>query len=187
MDLQSVIRSTDLEVLGIGNAKLFKMAGSFKFLFMLYLLCDVLEVLNNLNLKFQQREGFGDGQKGRLTTFLRDHSDPEKRSMVVHGVDNEGNRCTTEIPLHGEGIGGVYGTDIESCYALGKAFAEKLVSSLTTRLGDLEKLEGAKLFRPLTYPDRSTGLRDATFNTHLDKFLDLFDNKLPGKTIHPVY
>ncbi|CAI5510325.1 unnamed protein product [Closterium sp. Naga37s-1] len=109
---------------------MYEVATSFKFHWLLRLLADVLFELNQLNLRFQQRqvdvtlvahlaeqtrmrltqrylrvpEGhtFGHGDKMHLPAFIRAHgkSDPDKRKMKVEGVDSDGTPSSHEFVLH---------------------------------------------------------------------------------------
>ncbi|CAI5520892.1 unnamed protein product [Closterium sp. Naga37s-1] len=109
---------------------MYEVATSFKFHWLLRLLADVLFELNQLNLRFQQRqvdvtlvahlaeqtrmrltqrylrvpEGhtFGHGDKMHLPAFIRAHGklDPDKRKMKVEGVDSDGTPSSHEFVLH---------------------------------------------------------------------------------------
>ncbi|GJP50359.1 hypothetical protein CLOM_g9484 [Closterium sp. NIES-68] len=187
---------------------LFKTATSFKFHFMLYLLADVLFVLNNLSMKFQDRTvdlttvaatvddacsalkqryvtpvgRFGEFKQSRLAPFLKKHASTEKRVLVIEGVDAEGNTVMDTVPLHDEpiGKGALYGTSPEECYDLAKVFAQGLIDALDSRLDDLKMVDGANLFRPKKYPLLHTGKREKYWSDNLDLLFKLFDYKLPG-------
>ncbi|CAI5535876.1 unnamed protein product [Closterium sp. Naga37s-1] len=102
-----------------------KLATSFKFHYMLYLLADVLQLLNGLNLAFQKQTvditevknhvdkvktklsryyvepsaSYGPNTS-RLNKFLAAHGSKDKRKMELKGVGGDGKPAKAEIELH---------------------------------------------------------------------------------------
>ncbi|CAI5510740.1 unnamed protein product [Closterium sp. Naga37s-1] len=119
---------------------------SFKFQFFLFFLVDVLQELNSLNLKFQQRQvlpmvhhttlaltsryveygsTFGDNS-GRLATFLKEHGSQEHREVKVEGIDGAGTPVTHTYVLHEDYIEKQScGGDLASCVKVASAFAAR--------------------------------------------------------------
>ncbi|CAI5486014.1 unnamed protein product [Closterium sp. Naga37s-1] len=108
-----------------------RIATSFKFHFMLYLLADVLQLLNGLNLAFQKKTvdiditevknhvdkvktklsqyyvepGASNGPNdSRLNTFIAAHGSKDKRKLELKGVDESGSPATATVELHEDAI-----------------------------------------------------------------------------------
>ncbi|CAI7782522.1 unnamed protein product, partial [Closterium sp. NIES-53] len=230
MELQDVDLKTQLEVQGIFNVRwlscgdavarfsevlpilfwvwhkedqaAYKIGTSFKFQFML---ADVLEMLNTLNMAFQKlvveidevkllvdklklklaqryvekRADYGTAKSKHLHAFLEKHGNPDKHEITIHDLDKQENTCTVKDALHEHPIGEGMGTNLESCIKLGQQFAQELIAKLDYRLGDLKHFDGEKLFMPNHYPPRLAD-REAWLNAHLYKLLDMFKEKLPS-------
>ncbi|CAI5504489.1 unnamed protein product [Closterium sp. Naga37s-1] len=183
-----------------------KLATSFKFHYMLYLLADVLQLLNGLNLSFQKQTvditevknhvdkvktklsqyyvepGASNGPNtSRLNKFLAAHGSKDKRKLELKGVDENGKPLKAEIELHEDIIdpenpGG--GCDLEACVDLARRFAQRLIKALGKRMADLRHFDGVGFFSPDKYPDRA-GEQDAWVKLHLTELLDMFKNQLP--------
>ncbi|CAI7745837.1 unnamed protein product [Closterium sp. NIES-54] len=151
-----------------------KLATSFKFHYMLYLLADVLQLLNGLNLSFQKQTVD--------ITDVKNHVDKLK------GVDENGKPAKAEIELHEDSIdpenpGG--GCDLEACADLARRFAQRLIKALGKRMADLRHFDGVGFFSPDKYPDRA-GEQDAWVKLHLTELLDMFKNQLPGVALADI-
>ncbi|CAI7797880.1 unnamed protein product [Closterium sp. NIES-54] len=161
----------------------------FKIHYFLFFLADVHTALNALNLLFQKRQvgltavhsqvrrtiiymeqrylncgqQFGGGTSKLLSAFLARHASPDCREVTVEGVDKEGQPRVHKFQLHEEAVKG-YTTssgDMQGCYACCRSFARKLVYNLELRLGDLTRLNGAKLFMPRSRPRPSVSGQEA--------------------------
>ncbi|CAI5523010.1 unnamed protein product [Closterium sp. Naga37s-1] len=177
---------------------------SFKFHLFLFFLADVHTALNALNLLFQKRhvdltavhsqerrtiiyieqrylncgQQFGGGTSELLSAFLARHASPDCREVTVEGVDKEGQPQVYKFQLHEESVKG-YTTssgDMQGCYTCRRSFACELVYNLELRLGDLTRLNGAKLFMPRSWP-RGVEARDAECKEHLHGLVHLFQAK----------
>ncbi|CAI7850810.1 unnamed protein product [Closterium sp. NIES-54] len=190
-----------------------KLATSFKFHYMLYLLADVLQLLNGLNLSFQKQTvditevknhvdkvktklsqyyvepGASNGPNtSRLNKFLAAHGSKDKRKLELKGVDENGKPAKAEIELHEdsidlENLGG--GCDLEACVDLARRFAQRLIKALGKRMADLRHFDGVGFFSPDKYPDRA-GEQDAWVELHLTELLDMFKNQLPGVALADI-
>ncbi|CAI5516882.1 unnamed protein product [Closterium sp. Naga37s-1] len=185
-----------------------KLATSFKFHYMLYLLADVLQLLNGLNLAFQKQTvditevknhvdkvktklsqyyvepsaSYGPNTS-RLNKFLAAHGSKDKRKMELKGVGGDGKPAKAEIELHEDIIdpenpGG--GCDLEACVDLARRFAQRLIKALGKRMADLRHFDGVGFFTPDKYPFRA-GEQDTWLQHHLTELLDMFKNQLPDK------
>ncbi|CAI5513782.1 unnamed protein product [Closterium sp. Naga37s-1] len=183
-----------------------KLATSFKFHYMLYLLADVLQLLNGLNLAFQKQTvditevknhvdkvktklsqyyvepsaSYGPNTS-RLNKFLAAHGSKDKRKMELKGVGGDGKPAKAEIELHEDIIdpenpGG--GCDLETCVDLARRFAQRLIKALGKRMADLRHFDGVGFFTPDKYPFRA-GEQDTWLQHHLTELLDMFKNQLP--------
>ncbi|CAI5532006.1 unnamed protein product [Closterium sp. Naga37s-1] len=181
-------------------------AHSFKFHYMLYLLADVLQLLNGLNLAFQKQTvditevknhvdkvktklsqyyvepsaSYGPNTS-RLNKFLAAHGSKDKRKMELKGVGGDGKPAKAEIELHEDIIdpenpGG--GCDLEACVDLARRFAQRLIKALGKRMADLRHFDGVGFFTPDKYPFRA-GEQDTWLQHHLTELLDMFKNQLP--------
>ncbi|CAI5496831.1 unnamed protein product [Closterium sp. Naga37s-1] len=65
---------------------------------------------------------------------------------------------------------------MQGCYTCYRSFARELVYNLELRLGDLTRLNGAKLFMPRSWP-RGVEARDAECKEHLHGLVHLFQAK----------
>ncbi|CAI5502537.1 unnamed protein product [Closterium sp. Naga37s-1] len=190
-----------------GNKKMWRIGSSFKFHFMLYLLADVLDLLNILNLSFQRNRvdiaevknlvdklktklaqryiepgaKFGCGTKSRLLKFLEAHA--KDRNMNVTGLNADGERVIEAFELHEEQLDpddeDEGGSDLEACYDLGRRFAEALIKSLSKRMADLRHFDGVQFFVAASYPYRR-GDQDMWFSSNMEQLLEMFNHKLPG-------
>ncbi|CAI5497762.1 unnamed protein product [Closterium sp. Naga37s-1] len=194
------------------DATMYQLVTSFKFQFFLFFLADVHTALNALNLLFQKRhvdltgvhsqvrrtiiyieqrylhcgQQFGGWTSELLSAFLARHALPDCREVTMEGVDKEGQRRVHKFQLHEESVKG-YTTssgDMQGCYTCCRSFARELVYNLELRLGDLTRLNGAKLFMPRSWP-RGAEARDAECKEHLSGLVHLFQAKnrdtiLPG-------
>ncbi|CAI7773469.1 unnamed protein product [Closterium sp. NIES-53] len=190
-----------------------KLATSFKFHYMLYLLAGVLQLLNGLNLSFQKQTvditevknhvdkvktklsqyyvepGASNGPNtSRLNKFLAAHGSKDKRKLELKGVDENGKPLKAEIELHEDIIdpenpGG--GCDLEACVDLARRFAQRLIKALGKRMADLRHFDGVGFFSPDKYPDRA-GEQDAWVKLHLTELLDMFKNQLPGVALADI-
>ncbi|CAI5532605.1 unnamed protein product [Closterium sp. Naga37s-1] len=170
-----------------------KLATSFKFHYMLYLLADVdiTEMKNHVDKvktklsQYYVEPGASNGPStSRLNKFLAAHGSKDKRKMELKGVDENGKPAKAEIELHEDIIdpenpGG--GCDLEACVDLARLFAQRLIKALEKRMADLRHFDGVGFFSPDKYPDRA-GEQDAWVKLHLSELLDMFKNKLPGKS-----
>ncbi|CAI7862358.1 unnamed protein product, partial [Closterium sp. NIES-53] len=167
----------------------------FKIHYFLFFLADVHTALNALNLLFQKRQvgltavhsqvrrtiiymeqrylncgqQFGGGTSKLLSAFLARHASPDCREVTVEGVDKEGQPRVHKFQLHEEAVKG-YTTssgDMQGCYACCRSFARKLVYNLELRLGDLTRLNGAKLFMPRSRPRVQKRAAQAELRTFL--------------------
>ncbi|CAI5489058.1 unnamed protein product, partial [Closterium sp. Naga37s-1] len=158
---------------------MYHLVTSFKFHYFLFFLADVHTALNALNLLFQKRQvdltavhsqvrrtiiymeqrylncgqQFGGGTSELLSAFLARHASPDCREVTVEGVDKEGQPRVHKFQLHEEAVKG-YTTssgDMQGCYTCCRSFARELVYNLELRLGDLTRLNGAKLFMPRSW------------------------------------
>ncbi|CAI5947729.1 unnamed protein product [Closterium sp. NIES-65] len=73
---------------------------------------------------------------------------------------------------------------MQGCYTYCRSFARELVYNLELLLGDLTRLNGAKLFKPRSW-QRGAEARDAECKEHLSGLVQLFQAKnrdtiLPG-------
>ncbi|CAI7862361.1 unnamed protein product [Closterium sp. NIES-53] len=236
MHLQDVIMKTQLEVQGIfavrwlsrgdavqrfcdvlpvllwmwqkENKATLKIATSFKFQFMLFLLADVLHLLNGLNLAFQKSKvnitevknhidkvktklaqwyvepSASLGAKTRLAAFVAIHGDKDKREIIIKGADDDGSPARATIQLHEESIG-AGGNDLDACYDLAKRFAQRLINTLGKRMADLRHFDGVLFFQPHEYPPR-LGEREAWLKFHMSELLDMFHNQLPGVSAEDI-
>ncbi|CAI5493567.1 unnamed protein product [Closterium sp. Naga37s-1] len=191
---------------------MYHLVTSFKFHYFLFFLADVHTALNALNLLFQKRQvdltavhsqvrrtiiymeqrylncgqQFGGGTSELLSAFLARHASPDCREVTVEGVDKEGQPRVHKFHLHEEAVKG-YTTssgDMQGCYTCCRSFARELVYNLELRLGDLTRLNGAKLFMPRSWP-RGVEARDAECKEHLHGLIHMFQAKnrdtiLPG-------
>ncbi|CAI5505988.1 unnamed protein product [Closterium sp. Naga37s-1] len=187
-----------------------KLATSFKFHYMLYLLADVLQLLNGLNLAFQKQTvditevknhvdkvktklsqyyvepsaSYGPNTS-RLNKFLAAHGSKDKRKMELKGVGGDGKPAKAEIELHEDIIdpenpGG--GCDLEACVDLARRFAQRLIKALGKRMADLRHFDGVGFFTPDKYPFRA-GEQDTWLQHHLTELLDMFKNQLPALSV----
>ncbi|CAI5983960.1 unnamed protein product [Closterium sp. NIES-64] len=120
----------------------------------------------------------------RLNKFLAAHGSKDKRKMELKGVDENGKHEKAEIELHEDIIDPENpwgGCDLEACVDLARRFAQRLIKALGKRMADLRHFDGVGFFSPDKYPDRA-GEQDAWVKLHLSELLDMFKNKLPGKT-----
>ncbi|CAI7878443.1 unnamed protein product [Closterium sp. NIES-53] len=168
--------------------ELLEVVTSFKFHFLLYLLADVLDLLNGLNKRFQlrvlnyleDRVVFGNRQSPRLSRFLDEHVDHEKRMMRYEGVDADGNAIGYSAELHERPLPGqVSPGHLDSCVGLGQLYVRETMMGLRRRLGDLRALVGVNLYRPRFYPARA-GEREAQQIMWLRELKDMFHGQLPA-------
>ncbi|CAI5511730.1 unnamed protein product [Closterium sp. Naga37s-1] len=172
---------------------------SVKFNVYLYYLADMLLILNNLNLEFQKREvdmtsvqstvrrtlitirtryiecgnDFGGGPQQHLGAFLaRLRKSPK---VTVDGVDKEGRPRKHSFELHEEPLTGYSKTpdDLQSCLDVCRRHAKSTLSHLQRRLGDLESLNGFRLFMLDTYPEDTEGRAEECLE-HFETLVDLF-------------
>ncbi|GJP33763.1 hypothetical protein CLOM_g18279 [Closterium sp. NIES-68] len=109
----------------------------------------------------------------RLFQFLERHS--SSREVIVTGVDAEGMERVHQFELHEEPLP-KYTTahgDQASCNLTCCSYATELVYNVQLRLGDLERLNGAKLWMPRSWP-RNTEARNEECAEHLDGDVELF-------------
>ncbi|GJP63009.1 hypothetical protein CLOP_g20062 [Closterium sp. NIES-67] len=187
---------------------LYEIVTSFKVQYMLYFLADILEELNHLNTRFQQRQVdmtvvsslvdntcnritdryikcgggvyFGNGGSVRLGEFLQAHGSPNNRRVCVQGVDNKGNAQSFEYVLHERMVDGhTSESDLDSCAVVCRKFAVELVGSVRGRLRSLSDMEGCKLYKAKTYP-LDDEMRLARCKQWLKQNHGLFGGKLPG-------
>ncbi|CAI5490053.1 unnamed protein product [Closterium sp. Naga37s-1] len=185
---------------------------SVKFNVYLYYLADMLELLNSLNLEFQRREvdmtsvqstvrrtlitirtryiecsgdDFGGGPQLHLGAFLARLKKSPK--ITVAGVDKEGEKRQHSFDLHEEALTGYSKTpdDLQSCLDVCRRHANSTLTHLQKRLGDLDSLNGVRLFMPDTYPEDKEG-RAEECREHLETLVNLFHAReradiLPGK------
>ncbi|CAI5487364.1 unnamed protein product [Closterium sp. Naga37s-1] len=172
---------------------------SVKFNVHLYYLADMLIILNNLNLEFQKREvdmtsvqstvrrtlitirtryiecgdDFGGGPQQHLGAFLARLS--KSRKVTVDGVDKEGRPRKHSFELHEEPLTGYSKTpdDLQSCLDACRRNAKSTLSHLQYRLGDLNSLNGVRLFMPDTYPDDKERHAEECLE-HFETLVDLF-------------
>ncbi|CAI5987873.1 unnamed protein product [Closterium sp. NIES-65] len=156
-----------------------------------YVLVDITEVKNHVDKvktklsQYYVEPGASNGPNtSRLNKFLAAHGSKDKRKMELKGVDENGKHAKAEIELHEDIIdpenpGG--GCDLEACMDLARPFAQRLIKALGKRMADLRHFNGVGFFSPDKYPDRA-GEQDAWVKLHLSELLDMFKNKLPGKT-----
>ncbi|CAI5486292.1 unnamed protein product [Closterium sp. Naga37s-1] len=129
---------------------------------------------------------FGGGTSELLSAFLARHASPDCREVTVEGVDKEGQPRVHTFQLHEEAVKG-YTTssgDMQGCYTCCRSFARELVYNLVLCLGDLPRLNGAKLFMPRSWPG-CVEARDAECKEDLHGLVHLFQAKnrdtiLPG-------
>ncbi|GJP56833.1 hypothetical protein CLOM_g15879 [Closterium sp. NIES-68] len=84
----------------------------------------------------------------RLSKFLERHVG--SRDVNISGVDAEGVKRVHQFQLHEEPLP-KYTTavgDITSCNLTCRSYATELVYNIQLRLGDLERLNGAKMWMP---------------------------------------
>ncbi|CAI5509249.1 unnamed protein product [Closterium sp. Naga37s-1] len=154
---------------------LYEVVTSFKFHWLVRFLADVLWELNQLNLRFQQRQvdvtlvahlvqqtrmrlktryldrspghTFGSGEKMRLPDFIKAHQKLDKREMKAEGVDTDGNAVSFKFTLHERQLPGhETAGDVTACLELSLKFIRAVDEELEWRVRDLNLLEGAKLF-----------------------------------------
>ncbi|CAI5494789.1 unnamed protein product [Closterium sp. Naga37s-1] len=169
---------------------------SVKFNVYLYYLADMLNILNTLNLEFQRRDvdmasvqstvrrtlitirtryiecgdDFGGGPQLHLGAFLARLSKSPK--ITVAGVDKEGEKRQHSFELHEEALTGYSKTadDLQSCLDVCRRHANSTLTHLQKRLGDLESLNGVRLFMPDTYPEDKEGRAEECRETLVDLF-----------------
>ncbi|GJP85000.1 hypothetical protein CLOP_g15037 [Closterium sp. NIES-67] len=185
-------------LLHLYDKPMYHIVTSYKFHFFLYFLADVHEELNSLNLLFQKREidltgvqsqvrrtivfirsryvncgpNFGTNSD-RLSKFLERHA--SNRDVIVQGVDADGMERVHQFELHEEPLPN-YTTargDKASCTLTCRSYATELIYNVQLRLGDLERLNGSKLWMPRTWP-RNTEARDEECAEHFDSVVELF-------------
>ncbi|CAI5979521.1 unnamed protein product [Closterium sp. NIES-65] len=152
---------------------------------------DITEVKNHVDKvktklsQYYVEPGASNGPNtSRLNKFLAAHGSKDKRKMELKGVDENGKHAKAEIELHEDIIdpenpGG--GCDLKVCVDLARRFAQRVIKALGKRMADLRHFDGVGFFSPDKYPDRA-GEQDAWVKLHLSELLDMFNNKLPGKT-----
>ncbi|CAI5463504.1 unnamed protein product [Closterium sp. Yama58-4] len=152
---------------------------------------DITQVKNHVDkvktklAQYYVEPGASNGPNtSRLNKFLATHKSKDKRKMQLKGVDENGKPATAEIELHEDIIdlknpGG--GCDLEACADLARRFAQRLIKALGKRMADLRHFDGVGFFTPDKYPPRA-GEQDAWVKLHLNELLDMFKNKLPGKS-----
>ncbi|CAI5510184.1 unnamed protein product [Closterium sp. Naga37s-1] len=188
---------------------LYEVVTSFKFHWVIRFPADVLRELNQLNLRFQQRQVdvtlvahlvqqtrmrlktryfdrspghfFGSGEKMQLPDFIKAHQKLDNREMKAEGVDADGNAVSFEFTLHERPLPGHETEgDVTACFELSLKFIRKVDEELEWRMRDLNLLEGAKLFRTASYvSDDSKRLE--SFRKWLGQLHKLYNHKLPGK------
>ncbi|CAI5520043.1 unnamed protein product [Closterium sp. Naga37s-1] len=190
---------------------LYEVVTSFKFHWLIRFLADVLWELNQLNLRFQQRQVdvtlvahlvqqtwtrlktryfdrspghfFGSGEKMQLPDFIKAHQKMDKRQMKAEGVDADGNAVSFEFTLHERPLPGhETDGDVTACFELSLKFIRKVDAELEWRMRDLNLLEGAKLFRTASYVADDTQ-RLESFRKWLGQLHKLYNHKLPGKRV----
>ncbi|CAI5524307.1 unnamed protein product [Closterium sp. Naga37s-1] len=172
---------------------LYEVVTSFKFHLLIRFLVDVLWELNQLNLRFQQRQTryfdrspghfFGSGEKMQLPDFIKAHQKMDKRQMKAEGVDADGNAVSFEFTLHERPLPGhETDGDVTACFELSLKFIRKVDAELEWRMRDLNLLEGAKLFRTASYVADDTQ-RLESFRKWLGQLHKLYNHKLPGKRV----
>ncbi|CAI5509277.1 unnamed protein product [Closterium sp. Naga37s-1] len=117
---------------------------------------------------------FGGGTSELLSAFLARHASTDCREVTVEGVDRDGQTQVHKFQLHEESVPG-YTTssgDMQGCFTCCRSFARELVYNLELRLGDLTRLNGAKLFMPRSWP-RGVEARDAECKEHLHGLIHL--------------
>ncbi|CAI5974421.1 unnamed protein product [Closterium sp. NIES-65] len=152
---------------------------------------DITEVKNHVDKvktkvsQYYVEPGASNGPNtSRLNKFLAAHGSKDKRKMELKGVDENGKHEKAEIELHEDIIDPENpwgGCDLEACVDLARRFAQRLIKALGKRMADLRHFDGVGFFSPDKYPDRA-GEQDAWVKLHLSELLDMFKNKLPGKT-----
>ncbi|CAI5465931.1 unnamed protein product [Closterium sp. Yama58-4] len=154
-------------------------------------LVDITKVKNHVDKvktklsQYYVEPGASNGPNtSRLNKFLAAHGSKDKRKMELKGVDENGKSAKAEIELQEDIIdpknrGG--GCDMEACVDLARRFAQRLIKALGKRMADLRHFDGVGFFSPDKYPDRA-GEQDAWVKLHLSELLDMFKNKLPGKS-----
>ncbi|CAI5956314.1 unnamed protein product [Closterium sp. NIES-64] len=152
---------------------------------------DITEVKNHVDKvktklsQYYVKPGASNGpHTSHLNKFLAAHGSKDKRKMELKGVDENGKHAKAEIELHEDIIDPENpkgGCDLEACVDLARRFAQRLIKALGKRMANLRHFDGVGFFSPDKYPDRA-GDQDAWVKLHLSELLDMFKNKLPGKT-----
>ncbi|CAI5513733.1 unnamed protein product [Closterium sp. Naga37s-1] len=129
-------------------------------------------------------DDFGGGPQQHLGAFLARLS--KSRKVTVDGVDKEGRPRKHSFELHEEALTGYSKTpdDLQSCLDVCRRHAKSTLSHLQSRLGDLESLNGVRLFMPDTYPDDKERRAEECLE-HFETLVDLFHAReradiLPG-------
>ncbi|CAI5991288.1 unnamed protein product, partial [Closterium sp. NIES-64] len=132
-------------------------------------------------------DDFSGGPQQHLGAFLAMLS--KSRKVTVDGVDKEGRPRKHSFELHEEALTGYSKTpdDLQSCLDVCRRHAKSTLSHLQSRLGDLDSLNGVRLFMPDTYPDDKERRAEECLE-HFETLVDLFHaceraNILPGKHI----
>ncbi|CAI5530709.1 unnamed protein product [Closterium sp. Naga37s-1] len=118
-------------------------------------------------------DDFGGGPQQHLGAFLARVS--KSRKVTVDGVDKEGQPRKHSFELHEEKLTGYSKTpdDLESCLDVCRRHAKSTLTHLQKRLGDLESLNGVRLFMPDTYPEDKEGRAEECLE-HFETLVDLF-------------
>ncbi|CAI5491157.1 unnamed protein product [Closterium sp. Naga37s-1] len=129
-------------------------------------------------------DDFSGGPQQHLGAFLAMLS--KSRKVTVDGVDKEGRPRKHSFELHEEALMGYSKTldDLQSCLDVCRRHAKSTLSHLQSRLGDLDSLNGVRLFMPDTYPDDKERRAEECLE-HFETLVDLFHaceraNILPG-------
>ncbi|CAI5502831.1 unnamed protein product [Closterium sp. Naga37s-1] len=156
---------------------------SMKFNVYLYYLADMLIILNNLNLEFQKREvDMTSVQSTVCRTLIT------IRTRYIECGDDFGGGPQQHLGAFLARLSySKTPDDLQSCLDVCRRHAKSTLSHLQTRPGDLESLNGVRLFMPDTYPDDKEGGAEECLE-HFETLVDLFHAReradiLPGKHI----
>ncbi|CAI5950202.1 unnamed protein product [Closterium sp. NIES-65] len=118
-------------------------------------------------------DDFGGGPQLHLGGFLARLIKSPK--VAVAGVDKEGEKQEHSFELHEEALTGYSKTadDLQSCLDISRRHANSTLTHLQRRLGDLESLNGVRLFMLDTYPEDKEG-RAEECREHFETLVDLF-------------
>ncbi|CAI7803825.1 unnamed protein product [Closterium sp. NIES-53] len=118
-------------------------------------------------------DDFDGGPEQHLVAFLARLS--KSRKVTVDGVDKEGRPRKHSFELHEEALKGYSKTpdDLQPCLDVCRRHAKSTLSHLQSRLGDLESLNGVRLFMPDTCPDDKEKCAEECLE-HFEILVDLF-------------